>query len=437
MLYIPTIAPPIRTASYHFTHAHGAKVTYNWTRGRAGVMGSPWALRCGPAGRAPNSCAITRAGSPRQRAKCYIAGRPLSGAMAGSGQGGATSRRALQVLVPLAQDTANLFGLDHDEGAGERLEAAVSSGLAGTNGGAPGTHRPSRRTVLAALRRRSRLAADTEQEDGASRNEIAFGSGIISLDPKTNRDRINAGLVLDFFELYGEAVRQLDEVASPDADLAEACINKAAIMARLGRHEDALADLERAIALEPGRAEAHVWRGEALLSLGRHEEALRAFGAAAGPGGKNAGAHVGMARALLELGRAKDALGALDEAASLEPDSAEERFCRGDALLALGRAKDALGALDAAVGLDPGSADARLGRAHALLALGRAKDALGALDEADRLDPGNAMVLLCRGHALRTLGRYREALADLDGAARLAPALGVPPAPDGHRPAGG
>ena len=76
-------------------------------------------------------------------------------------------------------------------------------------------------------------------------------------------------------------------------------------------------------------------------------------------------------------------------------------------------------------------------RGHALLCLDRAGEALGALDEADRLDPGNAMVLLCRGHALRTLGRYREALADLDGAARLAPALGVPPAPDGHRPAGG
>lgn len=276
--------------------------------------------------------------------------------MAGSGQGGVTSRRALQEIMPLARDTVKLFGLDHDKWAGERLEAAVSSGLAGTNGGAqgaPGAPRPSRRTMLAALGRRSRLAADVGQEGGAGRNEIAFGSGIVSLDPKTNRDRINAGLVLDFFELYGEAVRQLDEVASPDADLADACVCKAAIMARLGRHEAALADLERAIALEPGRAETHVWRGEALLSLGRHEEALRAFGAAAGHVSKNAGAHVGMARALLELGRAGEALGALDEADRLEPGNAMVLLCRGHALRTLGRYREALADLDGAARLAP------------------------------------------------------------------------------------
>ena len=110
--------------------------------------------------------------------------------------------------------------------------------------------------------------------------------------------------------------------------------NRAQLLSRMGRPDDALAAYSEAIDADPNQSEYHFERGNLLRRLGRGEEALADY----------------------------------DEAIRTSPPYPEPHLARADLALELGDEDAALAGYSYALELDPGLTDARVGRASLLLA---------------------------------------------------------------------
>ena len=110
--------------------------------------------------------------------------------------------------------------------------------------------------------------------------------------------------------------------------------NRAQLLSRMGRPDDALAAYSEAIDADPNQSEYHFERGNLLRRLGRGEEALADY----------------------------------DEAIRTSPPYPEPHLVRADLALELGDEEAALAGYSYALELDPGLTDARVGRASLLLA---------------------------------------------------------------------
>ena len=194
-----------------------------------------------------------------------------------------------------------------------------------------------------------------------------------------------------------------------------------AILAALGRAEEAIGRYDHAIALAPDFFEAHNNRGIALNDLGRAEEALASFDTAIRLHGDNPEAYLNRGIALRRLRRLDEALASGNRAVKLRADCAEAHNVRGTVLLDLGRPQDALAAFDAAIAFKPTLSEALVNRANALAALNHIEEALAGYDRALALAPGQINALNNRGSLLRRLKRFDEALASHRRAFDLAP----------------
>ncbi|MDC0771347.1 tetratricopeptide repeat protein [Streptomyces sp. HD] len=76
---------------------------------------------------------------------------------------------------------------------------------------------------------------------------------------------------------YGEALRDLNQVAEQEANEAFLLRDRAASYLELGRYAEALNDLDRSLELDPDHAVAWAFRGLAYKALGEHSQALLDF----------------------------------------------------------------------------------------------------------------------------------------------------------------
>lgn len=168
-------------------------------------------------------------------------------------------------------------------------------------------------------------------------------------------------------------------------------LNRAVVLSRLDRAEEALADCVAAVLTDPNLEEAYKRHAGLLQALDRRDSAIAAF-----------------------------------TAATLRwPMAAWPRLGRADALLALGRSEDAFADYEAALSLGSNLAAAQVGRGVILSGQLRLDDALHAFDTALSHDPANVAAQYNRGLALRKLGRTREAAASSEAAIALSPDLAM------------
>jgi tetratricopeptide (TPR) repeat protein len=85
------------------------------------------------------------------------------------------------------------------------------------------------------------------------------------------------GIVEDSREAWDAAIAKYEEALSLKPDYEKGHLNLAVDLARVGRHEEALAHLLEAERLDPGYSRAPYNRGAVLEELGRHDEALQAY----------------------------------------------------------------------------------------------------------------------------------------------------------------
>ena len=121
----------------------------------------------------------------------------------------------------------------------------------------------------------------------------------------------------------------------------------AEVLARQGRHEEALAQIERALALAPNQPSTNLSKAKILNALGRANEAERAVRLAMRVDPHHGPEYLSvLGRALLHQERYAEAASSLDEAVRRQPDRNQDYVSLAVAYGYLGRAREA----EAAVG---------------------------------------------------------------------------------------
>src|SRR6266478_1090030 len=203
--------------------------------------------------------------------------------------------------------------------------------------------------------------------------------------------------------LIGQAV-----AVEPRAD---AIYNRACLLLKLERLEDALVCFGEAIAVKPGYIEALTNRGNTLMRLKRYEEARSDLETVIALAPKFAEAWNNLGGALKQLQRYDEAISSYDKALALKPNYAEAWKNRGIVKLAQHLQEQAMGDFDKALALDPRSADTWEHRGNALSLLSPT-DAIESYSRALAIRGDHADTLFRRGNSFHSLRRFEESAAD-------------------------
>ena len=200
----------------------------------------------------------------------------------------------------------------------------------------------------------------------------------------------------------------------------------------IGQPLAAIPVFERALELRPGYAEVHNNLGNALRSLGRIAEATAQYEKALAAKPDYPEAHNNLACELSAQGRLAEALTHFETAIRLQPDHATAYGNRANVLRDVGRLPEAFASYERALQLDPKSAETHANYALALAAAGRTNDALTHFAAAAQLNPASPKIRRDWGTVLARTGRQTEAIAQFEALVRLDPRAPAAYATLGH-----
>jgi tetratricopeptide (TPR) repeat protein len=203
--------------------------------------------------------------------------------------------------------------------------------------------------------------------------------------------------------------RSIDRRASPLA-----LANHAAVLANLGRREEALEDLDAALRLNPTHPRALLQAGQILVELGRSGEALDAYDRLLAGAPTFVDGLCQRSALLRSLGRFQEALASCDQALTIDNRSFDTLKERGSVLQGLGRHEDAIEAFGRALAMVPGRVDVLSMRGVCYLNLGRLDFALTDFNEALAGSPDFVDAMYNSAVVLERLGRSEEALGRCD-----------------------
>jgi predicted O-linked N-acetylglucosamine transferase (SPINDLY family) len=196
----------------------------------------------------------------------------------------------------------------------------------------------------------------------------------------------------------------------------EMMVNHGNVLARLGRHAEAMASFDRALAIRPGFFEGQFNRANLLLEMKRPNEALAGFERALAMRQDMPAAWNNRGTALRQLRRLDDALASYDRAIALAPEHVNALTNRAIALFDLRRLDGALAATDRALALQPGFAEALYVRSNILRDLGQIAQARDSYEQALTANPAHL-------HALNGMAQTAAILCDWPRVAALGPRL--------------
>ncbi|MFL6531604.1 MAG: tetratricopeptide repeat protein [Chthoniobacterales bacterium] len=180
----------------------------------------------------------------------------------------------------------------------------------------------------------------------------------------------NLGCVLARSGRHEEALPHFDKLLHADPDSHAALLSKGAALSDLGRTREAGEHFQRAIKRVPHSVQARTQYVLLLAKQGEGEQALVHFRHASDLAPRDASARTNLGVMLTRLDRMIEAEGELIEAVRLNPKNAEAHSGLGFALLESGRPGESIPAFLTALRLKPdlSSAQQNLERAHAMLA---------------------------------------------------------------------
>lgn len=247
----------------------------------------------------------------------------------------------------------------------------------------------------------------------------AFSRGI-DIDAGSPFLYYNRAVILTRMGREEEALRDFAVVLELDPNNVFAINNVAEIHANRGFHEKALREVNQALAIFPEYSNGYLNRGVIFHKMGRREQAEENIDKALELDGKNAVAWVYRARLQREKGRWNQAVYDLNRAVASDPLEPLAWAERGVTYQSMNRLDRALPDFDKAVDLAPLVPQFRLGRGVARF---KADDLEGAREDfeaARRLAPELPDPLLKLAALDLLQKRHADALARLDEAERLA-----------------
>jgi tetratricopeptide (TPR) repeat protein len=220
------------------------------------------------------------------------------------------------------------------------------------------------------------------------------------------------------------ALRAFDRALALAPDDLDTRFDRAELLRRMRRLEEAKQELERLLGQSPNNAKWIGTYAQVLAAEGNKTAALAQLDRAIELCGPLDWVLVDKAQLELSLGRAEAALDTLGQLLAIQPDHLGAQLALGWTLLALEEYSRSLEVAQRVVGQSPESGEAWLIYGRALIGSDRPDEALGALDRAlepggDSVDP--ARVYQFRGKAQQQLGDSAEAIENYDRALELWP----------------
>ena len=271
---------------------------------------------------------------------------------------------------------------------------------------------------------------------------------------------VSEGIKMQKNSKYSKALACYDDAINAYPAFVDGHGNRGALLAMLGRYDEALPSLERAAALlgdaEPNAyyINLHTNRAGVLMNVGRRKEAVACMDTALnwleettpdndyiremiagcydmlGEGAKatacrnasvggsamnyhNKGVMIAM------KGRNKEAAACFERAVEIDPSLVESHFSMGTVMRRMGKRKQALSCFQKAAKANPSYAPAHNEIAAELNNMGRLKQALESINRALNLDPKMGVAHFGKGIILLDLGKNQEAVECFERALKL------------------
>lgn len=233
---------------------------------------------------------------------------------------------------------------------------------------------------------------------------------------------------------YHGVVLLVREAVGNGQDFADARHLLGLALSMIDRREEALAEFDAAIARNPRYLEAHVNRAVLLAGLGREEEAQAAFafagelskvdasGYPAAVGNRLANAHAALGHEYRQAGALEEAEEQFRRALALRPQFPDVRIALARVQLERGAPADAARELDAVIASRPDLLDAQLLRGLAAYLVGDLDAAEARWSQAAAMAPEEPRVETYRA----MLARRRAPAPDRDSSAASSPADDTP-----------
>lgn len=243
----------------------------------------------------------------------------------------------------------------------------------------------------------------------------------IGLMPAYAEAHANRAAILRRLERYEEAQAGFAAALALNPNVALTHYNHGLLLGELDRPAEALAAHQRALALAPGLAVAHSHRGNMLSALGRHTEAMAAHRQALALAPGDALLHHNLGLSLAHEAYQAEAEAAQRQAIVLDPGFAPAHAALATVLAERDQADEALSEAQKALALDPDLVQAHAALGQALIARGEFAAAEGPLTIAAERRPSVAQGHLNLAVARFRQGRWDEAEAGYRKAAGLRP----------------
>jgi tetratricopeptide (TPR) repeat protein len=224
--------------------------------------------------------------------------------------------------------------------------------------------------------------------------------------------------------LITDGLRRLDAELGPDTQTLHRSVlryNRAQLLSRLGRTQEAIAEYDQAIAADPNHGEYHLERAELHRRAGDAAAAMADYTAAIEAGPPYPEPYYNRADLEFELGDIEGAVRDLTRVIDLAPDMGDAWINRASAFCQLGRFSEAMHDVTAGLALEPDSAHLHCLRGSLLLGSGELLGAEEALRNAVRLDPALAGGWANLAAVAHARGDTRAALDCLDRALEIEP----------------
>ncbi len=221
-----------------------------------------------------------------------------------------------------------------------------------------------------------------------------------------------------------DTLNALEDHLAANPDDASAWNAKGVVLAGMEMFGDALRSLNQAIQLDPEMSEAHVNRGRVLLALGpeKAKKALKAFERALSLSPDDLRILHDKAQALHILGRSQDELECYKRITESLTDEPAVWVRKGDIELELGRFKAAVASYSHALSLDSNLASALVHQAIALSLQSKWKEAIKSAEQASKIAPDDVEVWRVLADVSLRAERHRSAMKALKKAYEIDPA---------------
>jgi serine/threonine protein kinase/Tfp pilus assembly protein PilF len=248
---------------------------------------------------------------------------------------------------------------------------------------------------------------------------IRFAAVAVALRPSSAEAHLALGAVLadmgrtdEAIAEFREAIRLKKDCASPHYSLGSALYDK-------GRLDEAITEFREAIRIKMDYAEAHGNLGITLRAKGGLDEAIAEYREAIRINKDSPEAHYNLGLALRDKGRSDEAIAEYREAIRIDKDHFGAHNNLGAALADKGRPDEAIAEYREAIRLRKDYAEAHINLGLALRGKGRPDEAIAEYREAIRIDKDHFGAHTNLGNALRDKGRPDEAIAEYREAIRI------------------